>query len=182
MRLVSILLFLLAGSLEAQDLQRTRLSFEGGSSIDLRSPCCARDTAVTLGATYGFRLTRLVELEAGTLVAIHPASDFDTRFGAPHDRFTWVHFGPRFILPVHDRWELSLGVGAVHENYSVNQNVAIGRIARSGWGGNVSLGAAAALDRSRHFWLGVTARAIRVPTRDVKDTWFVPTGNLSYRF
>jgi len=167
---------------QAQDVQRNRLTFDGGEAFSIRGACCGTNTEPSLGGTYGFRLTKYVELESGVLTAIHPSSIDDTRFPAPNDHFTWVHFGPRFILPVHTRFEVSLGIGGVFEDYRIRENTAIGRFNRSGFGGSLSAGAHVAIDSKRHWWLGVTPRVIRVPTKDVKDAWFVATGNLSYRF
>ncbi len=141
---------------------------------------------MSLGGTYGYRLLRYLGFEAGVLTAIHPTGIIrGANFSIdPKDDFTWVHFGPRFILPLWGgRLELSAGAGGTYERYSVgHQNTAIGLAPRSGWGGNLSVGAAMALDRGRRFWLGSTPRWMLINTNSTHDRWFVVTGDVSFRF
>lgn len=60
------------------------------------------DTAVSLGATYGYRAFHYVEIEAGVTTALNPTPELR---GAnynikPDTRFIWVPFGVRGILPL----------------------------------------------------------------------------------
>src|ERR1017187_7202307 len=108
-----------------QSFERNEFTFNGGygwqAGIPTGSP---RDTAVCLGGTYSFRLRRWLALEGGVLTAINPTGVINSEFGYfdIHDRFTWVPFGVRFILPLrHDRFELSAGGGGAYETGNSNQ-------------------------------------------------------------
>ena len=102
-----------------------------------------------------------------------------------HDRFTWVPFGVRLILPLpHDRFELSAGAGGVYERYSGGNTTPAGYgFSYNGWGGYFKPEAAVALDPGRHFWLGAAPQLFLVNGSDgVRDRWFVLTGDVSFRF
>lgn len=69
---------------------------------------------LSFGGSYSDRLFAHLGLEAGGLTALDPTGivsvanySIDVK-----DRYTWVRFGPRFILPLRDgRLKLSAGAG-----------------------------------------------------------------------
>ncbi len=103
-----------------------------------------------------------------------------------NDRFIWVPFGVRGILPLRNgQIELSAGGGGLYEKYSVsNPNPSVGLLSRSGWGGYFVAGAAVAIDRDRHFWLGASPRWFLANANgaNAHDRWFVVSGEFSFRF
>jgi len=180
MRSVVLLLFL-ASAVSAQSFLRNDITFSGGTSWDV-SNYSQYVTVVSLGATYGYRITRTIELEAGAFGAINPmegSCGFNGCF-TPDSRAIWVPFGVRFVLPLkHDRFELSAGVGGLYENisgggYSYNSYNA--------FGGYVKTSAAVALDHGRHFWLGATPRIMLANGQYARDRWFMLTGDIGFRF
>ena len=143
---------------------------------------------MSLGATYGYRLFPHLQIEAGLTTALHPTPElrgatFDIQ---PTDRFVWVPFGFLGILPLRNRRiEISLGGGGTYEHYSTGNIPAfIGLQSQAAWGGYLSVGAAVALERSRHFWLGASVREfLGTATRTGDhDRWTVVTGDLSFHF
>ena len=102
----------------------------------------------------------------------------------PSDRFIWVPFGLRAVLPLaHGRIELSAGGGGLYEKYSVsNPESGFGLVPRQGWGGYASARAAVAVDHRRRFWLGVTPRLMVANPPYARDRWFVLTGDIGLRF
>lgn len=177
-----MLVFFLTASVALAQPERSQVTFSGGEAVDVGRFGGA--TAVSLGGSYSFRVFRLLGIEAGVLTALDPTGmlrganySFDAK-----DRFTWVQFGPRLILPLWDgRMEVSAGAGGAYENYSIG-NAAGFLLPRSGWGGNFSGGAAVALDHGRHFWLGTTPRWFLVTSGQQHDRWFVGAGEFSFRF
>jgi hypothetical protein len=172
----------------AQSELRNSLTFSGGYGRDIHSSCCQTNTAVSLGATYGYRVFHNLEAEAGVVTALYPAAEI---FGAhydikPDDRFVWVPFGLRGILPIkRGRVELSAAAGGLYEKYAVsNPNQAVGLESRDGWGGYFASGAAIAIDRGRHFWLGASPRWYLANANRgyTHDRWFVITGELGFGF
>jgi len=142
---------------------------------------------VSVGGTYSFRMRRWLALEGGLLTAMDPTGIVGSYAGFfdVHDRFTWVPFGPRFILPLqHDRFEISAGGGGVYERYTVgNTEAPNGPAPYSGWGGYFKAGAAVALDPGRHLWLGASPQLFLVNgLGGVRDRWFVLTGDIGLRF
>ncbi len=130
-----------------------------------------------------------LDIEAGVTTALNPTPEirgahFDIK---PDTRFIWVPFGVRGILPLRrGRIELSAGGGGLYEKYSVsNPNDAVGLTSRDGWGGYFAGGAAIALDRGRHLWLGASPRWFLANTGfggNAKDRWFVIGGDFGFRF
>jgi hypothetical protein len=183
-----ILLIALISVANAQSQLRNSVTFSGGYGRDINSGCCLADTAVSLGASYGYRVLRNLQIEAGIMTALNPAPEIR---GAhldikPEDRFIWAPFGLRGILPMkRDRIELSLAAGGLYEKYSVsNPNSAVGLRSRDGWGGYFAGGAALAIDRGQHFWLGVSPRLYLANADNgfTHDRWFVVSGDLGFRF
>ncbi len=162
--------------------ERSQVTFSGGEAVEVGRFGGA--TAVSLGGSYSFRVLRLLGIEAGVLTALDPTGilrganySFDAK-----DRFTWVQFGPRLILPLWDgRMEVSAGAGGAYENYSIG-NASGFLLPRSGWGGNLSAGAAVALDHRGHLWLGMTPRWFLVNAGEAHDRWFIAAGECGFRF
>ena len=169
-----------------QSFRRNEFTFNGGSAWQTNAPPGFSDTAVSLGGTYSFHLRPWLALEAGVLTAIDPTGVVGSSAGFfdVHDRFTWVPFGPRFILPLrHDRFELFAGAGGAYERYTVgNPAPGFNGSPYSAWGGYFKAGAAVGLDPGRHIWLGVTPRLMVIDRTYERDRWFVLTGDLSFRF
>jgi len=170
-----------------QSFERHEFTFNGGSGWVTNAPSgSSGDTAVSLGGTYSFHLRRWLALEAGVLTAIDPTGVVGSAAGFfdVHDRYTWIPFGPRVILPLrHDRFELSAGAGGTYEKYTVgNPSPGFFGSPYSAWGGYFKAGPAAALDPGRHIWLGVTPRLIVINRTYQRDRWFVLTGDIGFRF
>lgn len=171
-----------------QSLQRNELGFDGGYGWQATGISVSpRLSAVSLGGTYAFRCRRWVAIEGGVLTAINPTGTINSEYGYfdVRDRFTWVPFGVRFILPLqHDRFEISAGGGGTYERYTVgNAQFPAAPAPYSGWGGYFKAKAAVALDPGRHFWLGATPQVFVVNAPgSVRDRWFVLTGDVSFRF
>ncbi len=181
-----LVLGLLVGSCAAQSDLRNRLTFSGGWSREVGGYRTAKRTGTGLGLSYGYRFHRYIEAEAGAFTALQPSPDIRgaTYFWDPDDRFIWVPLGIRFIAPLDlKRLELSAGGGGLYQQYWVsNPNVGFGLESRHGWGGYLVASTALALDRSRHFWLGVTPRLFLANPAYSRDRWFQWTGEFSFRF
>ena len=154
--------------------------------MQANSPLNNRYSAAGLGATYGFRLFRNVELEAGTFAAIDPFPPECNRSGcfSGDNRFFWIPFGVRFVLPLRrNRVELSSGGGGLYQKFSVkNPNLALGQQPYTAWGGYFVASGRIALERGRHFWLGATARFFLANGAGVNTRWLMVTGDISFRF
>jgi hypothetical protein len=185
-----LLVVVLTSFANAQSDPRNSFTFSGGYARNILSYCCVTDTATSLGATYGYRVFRNLEIEAGVVTALYPTheirgANYDIK---PNDRFIWVPFGLRGILPLHNgRIELSAAAGGLYEKYSVsNPDSGFGLQSRAGWGGYFAGGAAMAIDRGRHFWLGASPRWFLANANQgfgyQHDRWFVVTGDFSFRF
>jgi hypothetical protein len=175
-----LLLLLMSTAAYAQSDPRNSVTFGGGYGRDVNAFCCQADTAVSLGVTYGYRFRPFLQAEVGVATALNPVPAI---IGAnyniqPNNRFIWVPFGVRGILPLHgDRVELSLAAGGLYETFNGD-----GLTSRNGWGEYFSGSAAVALDRGRHFWLGASPRFYLANTGGPNDRWFVITGDVSFRF
>ena len=187
MRRIALLSCLLPFLAHSQSFERNEFTFNGGCGWQAGVPTGSpRLSAVSLGGTYSFRLRRWLALEGGLLTAIDPTGFVGAYAGSfdVHDRFTWVPFGARFILPLrHDRFELSAGVAGVYERYTRHETPVSYGTSYSGGGGYFKAEAAVALDPGRHFWLGATPQLILVNgSYGARDRWFVLTGDVSFRF
>lgn len=172
-----ILACLLVLPLGAQSFQRNDVTFSGGITWGIAS-FDPYDTAVSLGAAYGYRLRPWFEPEAGVFAGIDPYPSYCNASGCHglDSRFIWVPFGFRFNLPLRqDRFELSAGVGGVYQNGG-------NTIGYDAFGGYFKFTAAIALDRGRHLWLGATPRVVLVNGAYARDRWFTLTGDLGLRF
>jgi hypothetical protein len=171
---------------QAQSFHRNNLTFSGGQARQIGGSAFETSTAVTLGGTYGFRVLRNVELESGVFRALDPLPPACNRLGCfnADNRFTWVLFGGRSVLPLKNgRVELSLGGGALYEWFSVsNPNTAFGGTSYSGWGGYFAASGAVALDRGRHFWLAASPRWFLANPANLRDRWFVIGGDFGFHF
>ena len=171
----------------AQSSPLNTVTFSAGYARDVNAFCCQTDTAVSYGGTFGRRVFRYLEAEAGVSVAPNIAQEirgatYDIK---PDDRLIRVPFGVRGILPLwHNRVELSAGGGGLFEKYSVsNPNPGFGLLSQTGWGGYFAGGAAVALDHKRHFWLGSTPHWYLANTsNNGRSRWFVASGEVSFRF
>lgn len=183
---ILISLFLLSRLAAAESEPRSRFTFSGGWSRQIGGYSFEKQTATSLGGSYGYRVRKHIEAEAGVFTALQPAPEIRgaSYFLDPDDRFIWVPFGLRFILPMHrGRVELSAGGGGLYEKYSVsNANPGLGAAPRNGWGGYFVGGATVALDRGKHFWLGVTPRVFLANPKYARDRWFQLMGEFSFRF
>lgn len=164
------LLFSLVMCASAQSELRNTVTAGGGLAQSLGQGCCG-ESAPSVAVTYAYRLFPHVDAEAGVDMALslgteYRGSNFDIK---ADDRFIWVPFGLRGVLPVRrGRLELSVAAGGMYERYSVGNPAAlIG--ARDGWGGYASMGAALALDRSHHFWLGASPNLFIANTSQGND-------------
>ncbi len=179
-------LFALALCAEAQSEMRNTLTLSGGWAHNVGRYCCG-DSAASVAMTYAYRLFSHVAAEVGVDTALSLGSEargayYDYK---ADDRFFWVPFGLRGVLPAqHDRVEVSASGGAVYERYSVGAPAAPIFVSRDGWGGYVSAGAAIALDRGRHFWVGSSPRLYFANTNRgyTHDRWVILNVGLGFRF
>lgn len=184
---IALLACILPAVAYSQSFERNEFTFSGGygwqADVQTGAP---RLSAVSLGGQYSFRLRPWLALEGGVLTANNPTGLINSEYGYfnIHDRYTWVPFGARFVLPLrHDRFEISAGGGGVYERYTVgNTQAPTGPTPYSGWGGYFKANAAVALDPGRHLWLGTTPQWILVNAHSVRDRWFVLTGEIGFRF
>jgi hypothetical protein len=182
-----LVLFLVPFANGQSDL-RNSVTFDAGSALTGPRGSGQFDTTVGLGATYRYRWLRYLDVEAGVMTALHPTP---TLRGAtftidPTDHFIWVPFGLRGVLPLRNgAVELSAGAGGIYENYSAgNIPSFIGPQSQSAWGGYFVAGAAAAVTRSRRFWVGASAREFlgNANRTSNHDLWFLVTGDFTVRF
>jgi hypothetical protein len=184
MRLV-IPFILLACSVQAQSFSRNRLTFSGGWA-DQIGPSYEGESATSIGLTYGYRPYNHVEFEVGVQTALHPGPEirgasYDFK---PDDRYIWIPFGVRFIVPIaEDRFELSTGGGGLYQRYSIsNSGSGFGFDPYHAWGGYLVESASVALDHGRHFWLGATPRFFIANGAFHRDRWSTITAEFSVRF
>jgi hypothetical protein len=172
----------------AQSSPRNQVTFGGGWARQLNVPSYVAETATALQASYGYRVIRYIQVEAGVVAALQPSPDLCSAHGCsdPDDRFIWIPFGVRFVAPLwHGRLELSAGGGGTYEKYSVSNGDRLPCCIRSldGWGGYFAGGGAVALDPGRHWWLGASPRwFLANPTAGQHDRWFVIPLEFSWRF
>jgi hypothetical protein len=182
-----VLFLAIATSAYAQSDLHHSFTFSAGAAVPVQTNCCQNDTVASLGLTYGYRVLPFLQLEAGFTTAANAAPEFR---GAnydiqPNDRYVWVPFGIRGIVPVRERVELSVAGGGLYERYTVDRSGAgFGLVDRRGWGWQAGAGAAVALDRRRHFWLGGSPRFFFANTNRgySHDRWFVLSGDIAFRF
>jgi len=174
---------LLISCAAAQPVPRNRVIFSGGWSREI---AYGQETAPGLGLSYGYRIHKYIEPEAGVFAAFKPSSDV---VGAhyqlnPDDRFVWITWGVRFIAPLYlQRIEFSGGGGGLYEKYSVSDAVSyMGWRPYNAWGGYFVGSASVALDRGKHFWLSATPRWFLANPEGRRDRWFQISGELSVRF
>jgi hypothetical protein len=172
--------------LEAQSFPRNEVTFSGGESFQVFTPFVESNTSVSLGGTYGYRVTPHVTAEAGAFGVIDPYPAECDRFGCSgqDNRFIMVPFGVKFTLPVrNDRFEISAGGGGLYQHFSVsNPNPDFGETGYGAWGGYFKASVGVALDRRRRFWLSATPRWNLANSGGIRDRWFMLTGDLSFRF
>jgi len=167
----------------AQSDPRNRLTFSGGWSRQIGTPF-EYLTATGLGLSYGYRVQKYVEVEAGVFTALDPTGDVCSHSGCidVSDHFFWVPFGVRLIAPF-GRAEFSAGGGGLYERYTVGSAApGGGPNPRNGWGGYFVGSAAMALDHSRHLWLGATPRWFLANPAFARDRWFQISGEFNVRF
>jgi hypothetical protein len=176
----------MSGFVQAQSLERNRITVSGGWARQLYVDSEYRQTAPVVGLSYGYRAFKFMEFEAGVAVGLQPGQDLCNRFGCydPNDRYIWIPIGVRFIAPlVAGRLEFSGGGGGLIQRYSVsNPDNPYNIATEDGLGGYFSAGAAVALDRRHRFWFGATPRALLANPEFRRYRWFTITGDLSFRF
>jgi len=183
-----LLLLILTFPLLSQDqpFQRHEFTFSGGQAWQVDAKGSGQGSAVSLGGTYSYHLKRWLALDGGVLMAFDPSGiqsnslgSFDTK-----DRFTWLHFGPRFILPLGRRFELSASAAPAIELYSVaGHNPRFLPDTYNVLGIYFYAGAAVAIGPGRHIWLGITSRGI-VSNGEYgrRSRVIVCTGDIGFRF
>ena len=183
----ALLLFGLAMCAYAQTEMRNTVTISGGLAQNAGNSCCG-ESAPALGLTYARRLFPHLELEAGVQTALSLGSEAR---GAHYDfiaddRFIWVPFGLKGVLPLHhDRVEVWASGGGTYEKYRVgNPADSVGFVSRDGWGGYASAGASIALDGRRHFWLGGSPRFFFANTNQgyAHDRWVILSAGLGFRW
>jgi len=182
---LAIAFLVLAFAVQAQSFSKNLITFSGGWA-DQIGPSYGGERATSIGLTYGYRALRHIAFEAGIQTALQPGpevrgANYDFQ---PDDRYIWVPFGVRFILPLDDdRFELSAGGGGLYQRYSIsNSGSGFGFNAYNAWGGYGVGAVSVALDRGRHFWLGASPRFFLANGSYARDRWFTITGEFSFRF
>lgn len=172
--------------LEAQSFPRNEVTFSGGESLQIFTPFTDSNTAVSLGGTYGYRLTPHITAEAGVFGVIDPYPPECDYLGClgQDNRFLLVPFGVKFTLPLrNDRFEFSAGGGGLYQHFSVsNPNTDFGETSFGAWGGYFKTSAGVAIDRRRRFWFSATPRWTLANSGGIHERWFMLTGDLSFRF
>ena len=183
MRALIPFLLMVAGA-PAQSDPRNWLTFSGAWSRQINKSF-QQQTATGLGLSYGYRVHKYVEAEAGVFTALDPTGEICSHNGCEDigDHYFWVPFGARFIAPLYlGRIEFSGGGGGLYEKYTGGAEFGGAFLPRHGWGGYFVGSAAVALDHSRHFWLGVTPRWFLANPANARDRWFQISGEFSVRF
>jgi hypothetical protein len=179
-------LLLIVSCATAQSVPRNRLTFSGGWSSQIGGiSFVEHQTATGLGLSYGYRVHKYIEAEAGVFTALDPTGQICSRNGCEdvNDHFFWVPFGVRFIAPPYlGRIEFSGGGGGLYEKYTGGAAFGGAFLPYHGWGGYFVGSAAIALDHSRHFWLGATPRWFLANPANARDRWFQIAGEFSVRF
>ena len=179
-------LLFLSGFIQAQTVDRNRISLSAGWTQQIYVNTDYGQAAPTVGLTYGYRPWKFLEFETGVSAGLQPGPQLCSRFGCyePNDRYIWVPVGARLIAPlIAKRLELSLGGGGLIQKYWVsNPATEFGVRSQAGFGGYFTAGAAAAVDRRRRFWFGVTPRVLLANPEFRRWRWFTITGDFSIRF
>ena len=180
-------LFLLVSCAAAQSAPPHRLTVSGGWSRQIGGYRFQQQKSASgLGLSYGYRVHRYVEVEAGLLTALNPTGEVCSSHGCEDvgDRFHWVPVGVRFVAPLYlGRVEFSGGGGGLYERYTVgNALPGGGPYPRNAWGGYLAGSTAVALDHSRRFWLSATPRWFLANSTYGRDRWFQLSAEFSIRF
>ena len=145
-----------------------------------------QQTAPIVGASYGYRPLKFLEIETGFFAGFQPGETLCNAHGCydPNDRYFWIPLGVRFVTPpLANRVELSVGGGGLLQRYSVtNTDNPFSIASQNGFGGYVTAGAAVALDHRRRFWVGATPRVLLANPEVRRFRWFTVTGDFSFRF
>jgi hypothetical protein len=134
---------------------------------------------LSVAGEYELRLHKFVAADVGVDNFVLNADNF-TRTGSVQtlERITLLPFGLRGILPLADgRTELFLGTGGAYL-WSTDYDL---RSFGEGLLWQLNGGARVAIDRSRHFHVGASARYYRDLGRPTQQ-WVSLTGDFSYRF
>ncbi len=170
----------------AQSVPRNRLTFSGGWSREFkRRFVYEQRTATGFGFSYGRRLQKHVEAEAGVFTAMNPTGEICFTGGCVdvNDRFIWVPFGLRFIAPPYlGRIELSGGGGGLYQKYTREHDPVGAIFPYNGWGGYFVGSVSVAIDRRQRYWLGATPRWFLANLGSRRDRWFQVSGEFSLRF
>ena len=179
-----------------------------GGAIPREDLTSFMDTSPFLRVGFGYRPFRYLQADVGFDSIFHAAGVHgfeDTIIGRIKIRDTefLVPLGGRAILPLPgQRVELFGGGGAAYLNYGVSVSVpgegsdAIFHCqscrSRDGWGYYATAGVNVAVDRSRHFWVGVESRLYHgktngdtlgaVPPLETTDTWINTAAVFTVRF
>jgi hypothetical protein len=183
MRTLLTLLFASVCAFSQTDDARNQVTVSGGYAF----PSGNTDfiNAPGAGGTYAFRVWSHLWAEGGVFVGFQPSSTV-LEFGyTPNSHLIFAPFGVRWIAPVSSRFEVSAGAGGLYERFSVsNPSPALGVTPFSAGGGYATGGAAFALDRRRHFWVGASPYFFFANggSQGVRERWFVLTGDVGVRF
>ena len=179
-------LLFLSGFVQAQTVDRNRISLSAGWTQQIFVKTSYGQTAPTAGVSYGYRPWKFMEFESGIAVGFQPGEKLCNRFGCydPNDRYVWIPVGVRLIAPlIAKRVELWLGGGGLIQTYRVsNPSYEYSNSTESGFGGYFSAGAAVALDGRRRFWFGATPRVLLANPEFRRWRWFTITGDFTFRF
>ena len=169
----------------------------GGAALpqmDIRGPL---EDAPHFSIAYGYRFARYFQAESGMDVGfgaagVHDYLVTDLGYQRIRDRQYFVPFGGRAILPFKgERFWIAGGGGGAYLRYgeSLHQPSQYYHVdcpvctSRSGWGYYALVNAGFALDRARHFRLGVTGKTYRadtegeplggIPATKTRDKWLM---------
>jgi hypothetical protein len=179
-------LLLLSGFVQAQNVDRNRISLSAGWTQQIFVNTSYGQTAPTVGLSYAYRPWKFLEFESGIAIGFQPGEELCNRFACydPNDRYIWIPVGARLIAPlIAKRVELSLGGGGLIQTYWVsNPTTEFGGRSEASFGGYFAAGATMALDRRRRFWLGAAPRVLLANPEYRRWRWFTITGDFSFRF
>jgi hypothetical protein len=202
MKLIALLLT--ASALPAQ--YRHNFTIGGGAGIPRGELRGLFFDSAGLTFNYGYRFHRFFQFDVGldTLFGAARVRDFlNTQFGDRRIRYyqLLVPVGGRAIVPLfNDRVLIYGGGGGAHFRYfeRLSQPSDYFRLncpvctARNGWGYYATVGANVALDRFRHFRLGVGSRVYRghtdgdplgpIPPIRTRDHWINVLGEFTFSF
>lgn len=190
----ALIVLVAALALSAQDDPEKSLTFRAGGAWPTGKQLRGLDNRPVLGLSYGYRWTRHAQFDLGFDTVFHPFKQYlnDSRIlGDVSDYLFLVPVGVRGILPIaDDRYHAFTGAGGVYMRYQISPGTATNFCgicqSRNLGGYYVQAGGNAALDYSRRFRAGASARYYTgygsIQGYHTINRWWTFTGDFTFSF